>query len=167
MASPFLRRLTADYGYVSKETRRSVYLPVFRNALPEIFEAFDFADASVVVGVRNTSTVAPQALFLMNHPFVREQAAAAARRLLEETKTGARADEAGIARAYQATLGRTPTPEELCRSQQTSALEFGSGKGVDRSVSRVICLGGFPLHQLKRTEKISRPRPFRHPMNTL
>ncbi len=37
--------------------------PVFRNALPELFEVFDFADPSLVVGRRNVSTVAPQALF--------------------------------------------------------------------------------------------------------
>ena len=43
---------------------------MFRNALPEIFEVFDFADPSMVTGRRNVSTVAPQALFLMNHPFV-------------------------------------------------------------------------------------------------
>ena len=53
--------------------RRSVYAPVFRNALPEIFEAFDFADPSSVVGKRNASTVAPQALFVLNHPFPRQQ----------------------------------------------------------------------------------------------
>ncbi|MBI3865494.1 MAG: DUF1549 domain-containing protein, partial [Planctomycetia bacterium] len=37
--------LAADYGYVDKSDRRSVYVPVFRNAIPEIFEAFDFADS--------------------------------------------------------------------------------------------------------------------------
>ena len=47
---------------------------VFRNALPEVFEAFDFADPSLVVGRREASTVAPQALFLINHPFVLAQA---------------------------------------------------------------------------------------------
>ena len=57
-----------------------MYLPVFRNALPELFEVFDFADPSIVVGRRNVSTVAPQALFLMNNPFVLEQAQAAAKR---------------------------------------------------------------------------------------
>ena len=67
---------------VANDRRRSVYLPVFRNALPEIFEVFDFADPSMVTGRRNVSTVAPQALFLMNHPFVIEQSRAAARRLL-------------------------------------------------------------------------------------
>ena len=65
------------------EPCRSVYVPVFRNSLPEMFEVFDFADPSMVTGRRNVSTVAPQALFLMNHPFVMEQARLAAARLLE------------------------------------------------------------------------------------
>src|SRR5262249_61249156 len=65
----FPTNLPADYGYKSADTRRSVYLPVFRNAISESLEAFDFADPSVVTGRRNVSTVASQALYLPNHPF--------------------------------------------------------------------------------------------------
>jgi hypothetical protein len=101
--------LMADYGYRHTDTRRSVYSPVFRNSLPEIFEVFDFADPSVSTGRRNVSTVVPQALFLTNHPFVLEQARAAARRLLAETEG---ATEARLERAYQVTLGRAPTQRE-------------------------------------------------------
>jgi hypothetical protein len=111
--------LASDYGYQQAGTRRSVYVPVFRNALPDLFEAFDFADPSMVVGRRNVSTVAPQALFLMNHPFLMEQSRHAARRLLAETETemrrGARAgreDEARIDRAYRLALGRPPGARE-------------------------------------------------------
>jgi hypothetical protein len=105
----FKPSLSADYGFSYNEPRRSVYVPAFRNALPEIFEAFDFADPSIVVGARNVSTVAPQALFLMNHPFVREQAQAAARRLLNEKHAS---DEARLTRACWLALGRAPTPGE-------------------------------------------------------
>ena len=70
----FPAELAADYGFKHSDTRRSVYLPVFRNSLPDLFEVFDFADPSMVVGRRNVSTVAPQALFLLNHPFVLDQA---------------------------------------------------------------------------------------------
>ncbi len=38
----------------------------------------------MVVGRRNVSTVSPQALFMMNHPFVVEQSRLAARRLLAQ-----------------------------------------------------------------------------------
>jgi hypothetical protein len=105
----FQATLSADYGFNYTASRRSVYVPAFRNALPELFEAFDFADPSMVVGVRNVSTVAPQALFLMNHPFVREQAVASAKRLLAEKLAD---DDARLSRACRRTLGRAPTAGE-------------------------------------------------------
>jgi hypothetical protein len=74
-------RLDSDFGYVDASTRRSVYVPVFRNARPDVFEAFDAASPSLVTGRREESTVATQALLLLNHPWIRERAAAAATRL--------------------------------------------------------------------------------------
>jgi hypothetical protein len=100
----------ADYNFVQGSNRRSVYLPVFRNTLPELFQAFDFADPSMVVGRRNVSTVAPQALFLMNHPFPREQAEATAKRLLADGSLGD--DDARLDFATRAILGRGPTADE-------------------------------------------------------
>ncbi len=101
--------LTTDYGYRDAGTRRSVYIPVFRNALPDIFEVFDFADPSVPTGRRNVSTVAPQALFLMNHPFVLDQSRLAARRLLALEGL----DDVGrLIRVYRLALGRHPTEAE-------------------------------------------------------
>jgi hypothetical protein len=107
--------LEADYGFQCRDTRRSVYVPVFRNALPELFEVFDFADPSVTTGCRNTSTVAPQALFLMNNPFVLEQARRAALRLLAEPDV----DDAGRLRlAYERALGRAPSAAEQFLSER-------------------------------------------------
>ncbi|MHC5536791.1 DUF1553 domain-containing protein, partial [Singulisphaera rosea] len=105
----FRRGLAADFGYPHEENRRSVYSPAFRNALPEFFEAFDFANPSMVVGQRNVSTVVPQALFLLNHPFVVEQSRIAARRLLDEPCPSV---EARIDLAYRIVLGRPPTDRE-------------------------------------------------------
>ncbi|AGA29841.1 DUF1553 domain-containing protein [Singulisphaera acidiphila] len=105
----FRSDLATDYGYTHLEKRRSVYSPVFRNALPELFEVFDFADPSMVVGRRNVSTVAPQALFLLNHPFVLEQSKQAAHRLLARPGL----DDGGrIDRIYQLALGRRPAASE-------------------------------------------------------
>ncbi len=101
---------SADYGYKYVETRRSVYVPVLRNALPEIFEVFDFADPSVITGQRNISTVAPQALFLVNHPFVMEQAQHAARRILAVPGLN---DHSRIEQVYRLALGRQPTDGEM------------------------------------------------------
>lgn len=102
-------RRAADYGFTTDEPVRSVYLPVFRNALPEFHTAFDFADPSMVVGARNVSTVAPQALLLLNHPFVREQAGAAAERLLALDLPDS---ETRLVHAYRLALGRGPSARE-------------------------------------------------------
>ncbi|HXG10340.1 MAG TPA: DUF1553 domain-containing protein [Gemmataceae bacterium] len=106
----FPASLTSDFNYKPTDIRRrSVYVPVFRNALPDLFEVFDFADPSMVTGRRNVTTVTPQALFLLNHPFVLEQARHAADRLLAERELD---DEGRITRAYRLALGRPPTEAE-------------------------------------------------------
>ncbi len=107
--------LNSDYNFKHTDTRLSVYAPVFRNSLPELFEAFDFADPSVCNGKRNVSTVAPQALFLMNNPFVIQQARAAAERLLDDKDL----DDAGrIAKAFRLALGRLPSAAEKRLAEQ-------------------------------------------------
>jgi hypothetical protein len=102
-----------EYNYVYADTRRSVYTPAFRNKRLELFEAFDFGDINSTIGQRNISTVAPQALFLLNHPFVVEQAKKAA----EHTMTLPGTDDDRLVAAYRLTLGRAPSPAELekCR----------------------------------------------------
>jgi hypothetical protein len=105
----FAMSLAADYGYKKDSTRRSVYLPQFRNAMPEMLEVFDAADPSTVTGKRNSGTVAPQALFMLNHPFVLEQSKHTAARLLAEKHAD---DAARLTRAYRLTLGREPTAGE-------------------------------------------------------
>ncbi len=70
-----------EYGYMYPDTRRSVYTPAFRNNRLELFSRpSTSADTNSVTGQRNVSTVAPQALYLLNHPFVIEQARLAAER---------------------------------------------------------------------------------------
>jgi hypothetical protein len=110
--------LNSDYAYRHASTERSVYVPVFRNSLPEIFDAFDFADPSMPTGRRNASTVAPQALFMLNNPFVREQAAAAARALPPGDA------RVRVERAWRLALGRAPSEGEA-----GAALKAAAGGG--------------------------------------
>ncbi len=70
---------------------------------------FDAADPETVVETRTISTVAPQALFLLNHPFVQEQTRAFARRLLAEPGD----DAMRIRRAYTLLYGRPATAAEI------------------------------------------------------
>ena len=111
----------ADFGYADDSTRRSVYVPAFRNALPQIFELFDFADTSVVTGNRNMSIVAPQALFFLNHPFIIENAAAAAK------KNSSGQTRERIIRAYRGCLGRHPRSSEITLAEQHLAANPAGG----------------------------------------
>jgi hypothetical protein len=70
---------------------RSVYLPVIRNDLPEIFDALDFANPHSTTGMRPQTTVATQGLFLLNDPSVMDASTATARRLLESAELDAAA----------------------------------------------------------------------------
>jgi hypothetical protein len=111
----FPANLKTDIGFQFQAPRRSVYVPVFRCSLPELFEVFDFANPSMVTGRRDVSTIAPQALFMMNHPFVRTQARLTAERLLSRSQltTTNRIDH-----AYLQILGRHATEAEVSLSQQ-------------------------------------------------
>ena len=78
---------TGGAGAVTYDVnRRSVYLPVIRSGLYDVFQAFDFADPSASSGERAPTTVAPQALFMMNDRLVLRSSGAMARRLLGRTE---------------------------------------------------------------------------------
>jgi mono/diheme cytochrome c family protein len=102
-----------DSGDAGDKPVRSVYLPVFRSKLPGMFTVFDFAEPDQVNGVRDVTTVAPQALFMLNNSFVIDAAKRAAERILAQDVTD---DRARIRYAYAYTLGRYPTDTEMDRS---------------------------------------------------
>ncbi|HVX13152.1 MAG TPA: DUF1553 domain-containing protein [Pirellulales bacterium] len=106
--------VTSDYGYEHRETCRSVYVPALRNALPEIFKVFDFADPSTVTGARTQSTTPQQALFFMNDRFVIDCARRAAARVLVEASD----EDTRIERSYRLALGRAPTTAEAGIARQ-------------------------------------------------
>lgn len=86
-------------------TRRSVYLPVIRNHLCDVFSLFDYSDASVPTGDRSTSTIAPQALFMMNSALLDQSSKALAQRISNECS---KSDEQKVTRLYQLLFGREP-----------------------------------------------------------
>jgi hypothetical protein len=120
---------SADFGYIDQSGRRSVYVPIFRNALPSIFQLFDFADTSVVTGERNRSVVSPQALYFLNDPWIMEQAHRAAERFLSDSASDL---TTSIQRMYHLMLGRAPTDGEVQLSR--AHLERAQGSGLDKSV---------------------------------
>jgi hypothetical protein len=90
--------------------RRSLYIQTVRADRRNFSTVFDAADPSQCVGLRNVTTVAPQALFMLNNGFVTENARHCAAKLLAETPDDQRAR---IHRAYEALLARSPTEQEL------------------------------------------------------
>ena len=89
---------------------RSVYLPVIRNDLPELFDVFDFADPHVTTGMRPQTMVATQGLFLLNDDSVMASAEAAARRVLADRAAGGK--KALVARLFELVLNLPASDEE-------------------------------------------------------
>ncbi|HUE74628.1 MAG TPA: DUF1553 domain-containing protein, partial [Pirellulaceae bacterium] len=91
---------------------RSVYVPVVRSALYEVFQAFDFADPSVLVAKRDATTVAPQALFMLNS----QVTADASRLLAAELLARGDLDDAGRVRElYERSYGRPASDADVQR----------------------------------------------------
>ncbi len=88
--------------------RRSVYLMTGRLVTQPYFATFDGPDRNVTTPQRDQSVTSLQALFLLNDPFVHEQAAAFAERLLREQPD----DDARLRWAFALALGRPPRDEE-------------------------------------------------------
>jgi hypothetical protein len=99
----------AVYG----SNRRSIYLPVVRSALFEVFTAFDFADPSTLNGQRDQTTVAPQALFMMNSAFVLDQSRVLAGRLLGRNDLD---ESARVRQLYDLAYSREPSESEISRA---------------------------------------------------
>lgn len=89
--------------------RRSIYFTVKRSQLMPMMVVFDAPEALVSIGERPTTTIAPQALLLMNNPQVRNYAHGFAKRLLATEQ--ASWDEL-VRQGYRFALGREPEAEE-------------------------------------------------------
>jgi hypothetical protein len=87
---------------------RSVYLMTQRIQRHPYLGLFDAPDANTSTAQRDTSTVPQQVLFLMNNPFVKEQAEGFARRLLARSKD----EHQRIDLAHQSALSRPARPAE-------------------------------------------------------
>ena len=98
-----------------QSSRRSVYLPVLRSALYEVFAAFDFASPSTSNGRRGSTMVAPQALFMMNSGLVEAASARLAERIAREMP-----DDAGRIRLAHEIVYARPADE----AEQASWLDF-------------------------------------------
>ena len=119
---------TSEDATTYNSNRRSIYLPVIRNHVYDLFELFDFPDSSTVNGHRSESVVAPQALFLMNSPLVLRTSEVMARNLLAESKWD---HSQRVDQLYQLAYNRPASAREQQRAllfvEQFSTTETGKG----------------------------------------
>jgi hypothetical protein len=146
-----------------EHNRRSIYLCAKRNVRQPMLEAFDQPDMVASCPSRAVSTFAPQALILLNGPFMQAQSKAFAVRLLHEaTDPGAQ-----VERAYRLTLSRSPKPAEremalaflseqteLLRDRLRASLPVGVPEGTPEGVdpAAAAALADFCLAMLNRNE---------------
>lgn len=96
---------TLDEGH----RRRSIYFTIKRSRLISMMQLFDQPEPLVSIGGRPTTTVAPQALAIMNNPQIREYAKALAAKL---QAAAGDSTEGAIRRGYELAVGRSPTNVE-------------------------------------------------------
>lgn len=108
-AQPETDKGTAEQGSETRTFRRTIYAFVERAGLPDLFRTFDFPSPAATNAQRDQTTVPPQALFLMNNPFVLE----CARRLAERPDLVELSIDAKVSRIHQLLFGRNPTATEV------------------------------------------------------
>jgi hypothetical protein len=149
--------------------RRSIYLFAKRNVRLPMLEAFDQPDTLTSCPARPVSTYAPQALILLNGPFVQRQSKVFAARLLRES---GQSGEHLIERAYRLALGRSPGEREKrmagefltsqaellrdrLRARLAVSLPFDMEEGMDPAWAAAV--GDFCLALMNRNEFIYVP----------
>ncbi|HLV79051.1 MAG TPA: PSD1 and planctomycete cytochrome C domain-containing protein [Chthonomonadaceae bacterium] len=105
MGGPSIELTSAPFS-----DRRTVYGYIDRQNLQSLYRTFDFASPDTSTPLRHQTTVPQQALFMMNSPFVIEQA----RHLAARPEIARLSGEAARIRAvYRLLFGRPPEAEEL------------------------------------------------------
>lgn len=118
--------------------RRSIYLTVKRSKLVPMMQVFDAPDALSSIGERPSTTVAPQALLLMNNPQTRACARAFAGKIEREGDLSA-----AIAAAYRIALARSPTEVELADGRAFIEAQAASYTRDGKGAPQVFALTDF------------------------
>lgn len=151
------RNTKSPYPLDARDTpatrRRSVYMFHKRVVQHPLMQVFDGPDASASCGRRNNTTVAPQALALLNDPFLRDRAADFAKRLMAE---GGSSRTAWVTQGFRLALSRPPSETELrtslafLESQINSRTARQSSTSADdrhRQALADFCQGLFSLNE--------------------
>jgi cytochrome c553 len=124
--------------------RRSIYFFVKRSKLMPLMVLFDAPEPLSSMGNRVSTTIAPQALALMNNPQVRQWAGGFANRLKGKTA------EDAVKSGYEIALGRPPSAEEIKESvkfleeqRQTYGGPNASDLALEDFCQSLLCLNEF------------------------
>ncbi|MGE3808134.1 MAG: PSD1 and planctomycete cytochrome C domain-containing protein, partial [Gemmataceae bacterium] len=120
--------------------RRSIYFTVKRSKLVPMMVVFDAPEALSGVGQRPTTTIAPQALLLLNNPQVRGYSRAFARKIAPDEKTTV-ADAARA--AYLHALARPPAADELKAAVIFINAQTDSYRADKKADARILALADF------------------------
>ncbi len=108
-------KLKEDYAFQHATRYRSVFGPWFRNALPELYLEFDGANPSFSISKRNRSTIATQALTMLNSEWIAQRTARFGRHLAADASL---CDEHKMNYCFLSTLSRLPSSRELKWSKE-------------------------------------------------
>jgi hypothetical protein len=127
--------------------RRSIYFTVKRSKLMPMMQVFDAPEALTGIADRPATTVAPQALLLMNNPQVRAAARAFAGRVAPRPDTPL---EDAVTAAYRIALTRPPAADELADAAEfvrAQAASYASKDSRERALAdfcqTLMCLNEF------------------------
>ena len=130
--------------------RRSLYFTMKRSQLIPSMTVFDAPDGTTPVADRPETTIAPQALLLMNNPHVRGASQKFAGKLLPVARGSL---EAAVRLGYLTAVSREPTAEELVNSVQFLASQSASyspteadarlARGLEDFCQVLFCLNEF------------------------
>jgi hypothetical protein len=138
------RNVTNPYPQDAKDTpatrRRTVYMFHKRVVQYPLMQAFDAPDAQASCGRRENTTVAPQALALLNDHFVRLRAEDFAQRIRIEAGENS---EAEIRLIWKLALGREATPVELEASETFLKHQKEGSVGLVNLCQSVFALNEF------------------------
>ena len=122
---------------------RNIYkrvLKVFEGLFFAMMQLFDQPEPLVSVGARPSTTIAPQALALLNSPQIRDYAHAFARQLLPSYK---QSPESAAKEGYLRAIARGPDEEELRSSLTFLAAQEKSYSVTDQSNAAELALADF------------------------
>jgi hypothetical protein len=118
----------------AEHRRRSIYLQMKRSLTLPMLQIFDAPDTATSCARRETSTVAPQALALMNSEFTSKQAEHFAARIRDQAGNN---PEASVEAGWKMAFGRAPTAEE-----QRTVLDYLQRNSLER-----LCLLMFNMNE--------------------